>query len=167
MSDLNTRINTPSSTPTSTPTNTPSHALGGTLNKFGENIESIAHVPEVRESVGERTPSPSGTGGSKTQTQKKTQKDLIVPEIKIIPPTESELKKELTQEIKRKISSLIREAKELEKRPGAFAFELQNSLKEIRKLSFQLSALMHMTLEKLKELYLTLFPNAVEKDKDK
>lgn len=164
MSDLNTRINTPSSTPSRPQEQSPDH-LKGTLGKIGESIENIASTAEVIEYAQEKPGTPAQTGGrqAKTGTQKPQAKRVQITQ-KFIPETPEAIKKELKIEIKKKILSLMQEARELEKSPGAsFAFSLQKSLREIRKLNFQLSTLIHMTFDKLKEIYLSFFPNAVEK----
>lgn len=167
MSDLNTRINTPSSAPAKSQESSPD-ALKGTIGKIGESIENIAATAEVIEYTQEKTGNPAqqSTGGKKSTGTKKSTTTTPVVTKKIIPQTPQAIRKELTIEIKKKVHLLIQEARELEKKPGSsFAFSLQKTLKEVRKLNFQLSNLIHMTFEKLKEAYLMFFPNAVEEER--
>lgn len=165
MSDLNSRINTPSAAPSTKSKEQSPNALQGTIGKIGESIEHIAATSEVIEYASEQTGSLAQTG---TRTQRRTTKkdDTNTPVIvqRIIPQTTQAIRKELTIEIKKKVSELIKEAKELEKKPGtSFAYSLQKALKDIRRLNLQLSTLVHMTFEKLKEVYLAFFPNAIDK----
>lgn len=165
MSDLNTGINRPSSTPTKTTERSPD-ALKGTIGKIGESIENISSTAEVIEYTQEKTGSPAQTSGSQSSKSTKTD-DITTPVVtqKFIPQTAQAIRKELSSEIKKRVNILIREAKELEKQPGtSFAYSLQKSLREIRRLNLQLSTLLHMTFEKLKEVYKAFFPNAVDKE---
>ncbi|MFN7160458.1 MAG: hypothetical protein ACK4NC_02495 [Candidatus Gracilibacteria bacterium] len=165
MSDLNTLNNTPSSTPAKSQKQAPD-ALKGTIGKIGESIDNIASTAEVIEYNQEKPSSPAQSGGQTKSGQKAKQDDGQTPIVtqKVIPQTAQAIRKELTIEIKRKINILIKEARELEKKPGAsFAYSLQRALKDIRKLNLQLSTMLHLTFEKLREVYMSFFPNAVER----
>lgn len=161
MSDLNAPLRTPN-----LPSSQSKEKQGVKIDTGSskEQITSITHVESVAEQPSEQTPATSSSSGQ-TSTKKQVQQtgqststsSILIP----IPETEEEFRKVLHTEIKKKIDTLLIQAKKLQQNPSPeSARALVDVVSELRKMTIMMKSLWQFTMEKLKKLYETFFPGS-------